>query len=68
MNIFHLSSEVKLEQLRHHDGYEHAMFYLGKGMKQLSKFGTLTAAKTRWELLKKACEFQIHRGRWCIAL
>ena len=51
MNIFHLSSEVKLEQLRHHDGYEHAMFYLGKGMKQLSKFGTLTAAKTRWELL-----------------
>ena len=30
MNIFHLSSEVKLEQLRHHDGYEHAMFYLGK--------------------------------------
>ena len=47
MNIFHLSSEVKLEQLRHHDGYEHAMFYLGKGMKQLSKFGTLTAAKTR---------------------
>ena len=51
MNIFHLSSEVKLEQLRHHDGYERAMFYLGKGMKQLSKFGTLTAAKTRWELL-----------------
>ena len=51
MNIFHLSSEVKLEQLRHHDGYAHAMFYLGKGMKQLSKFGTLTAAKTRWELL-----------------
>ncbi len=40
MNIFHLSSEVKLEQLRHHNGYEHAMFYLGKGMKQLSKFGT----------------------------
>ena len=51
MNIFHLSSEVKLEQLRHHDGYEHAMFYLGKGMKQLSKFGTLTAAETRRELL-----------------
>ena len=42
---------MKLEQLQHHDGYEHAMFYLGKGMKQLSKFGTLTAAKTRWELL-----------------
>ena len=51
MNIFHLSSEVKLEQLRHHDGYERAMFGFGKGMKQLSKFGTLTAAKTRWELL-----------------
>ena len=51
INIFHLSSEVNLEQLRHHDGYERAMFYLGKGMKQLSKFGTLTAAKTRRELL-----------------
>ena len=51
MNIPYLSPEAELERLRHHDGYEHAMFYLGKGMKQLSKFGTLTAAKTRWELL-----------------
>ena len=50
MNIFHLSSEVKLEQHRHHDGCEHARFYLGKGRKQLAKSGTLTAAKTRWEL------------------
>ena len=51
MNIFHLSSEVKLEQLRHHDGYAHALFYLVKGMKQRSKFGTLTAEETRRELL-----------------
>lgn len=42
---------MELEQLWHHDGYEHAMFYLSKGMKQLSKFGTLTAAETRRELL-----------------
>ena len=42
---------MELEQLWHHDGYEHAMFYLSKGMKQLSKFDTLTAAETRRELL-----------------
>ena len=51
MNIFHLSSEVKLEQLRHHDGYERAMFCFGEGMKRLPSFDTLTAVETRQGLL-----------------
>ena len=51
MNIPYLSPEAELERLRHHDGYERAMFGFGEGMKPLSRFDTLTAVETRQGLL-----------------
>ncbi len=45
MNIPYLSPEAELERLRHHDGYERAMFGFGEGMKPLSRFDTLTAVE-----------------------
>ena len=51
MNIPYLSPEAELERLRHHDGYERAMFCFGEGMKPLSRFDTLTTVETRQGLL-----------------
>ena len=51
MNIPYLSPETELERLRHHDGYERAMFCFGEGMKPLSRFDTLTTVETRQGLL-----------------
>lgn len=51
MNIPYLSPEAELERLRHHDGYERAMFCFGEGMKRLPSFDTLTAVETRQGLL-----------------
>lgn len=51
MNISYLSPEAELERLRHHDGYERAMFCFGEGMKRLPSFDTLTAVETRQGLL-----------------
>ena len=51
MNIPYLSPETELERLRHHDGYQRAMFCFGEGMKRLPSFDTLTAVETRQGLL-----------------
>ena len=51
MNISYLSPEAELERLRHHDGYQRAMFCFGEGMKRLPSFDTLTAVETRQGLL-----------------
>ena len=51
MNIPYLARAGRRERLRHHDGYQRAMFCFGEGMKRLPSFDTLTAVETRQGLL-----------------